>query len=229
MPDYGGIMKQYNVTGMSCAACSARVEKAVTKVKGVTGCSVSLLTNSMGVEGTANPADVIAAVTAAGYGCTEKGAATSQSSSQAAAEEALKDKETPLLKKRLIWSVIFLTILMYFSMGVKMWNWPYPSFMAVTAEDGEVIFNPMMVALIEMLFTIIVMVINKKFFINGFKSLWHRSPNMDTLIALGSTAAFVYSTEQVFEMPMLPRSRYRSGRPQRRKRSRSYRRKYPCG
>ena len=203
MPDYGGIMKQYNVTGMSCAACSARVEKAVTKVKGVTGCSVSLLTNSMGVEGTANPADVIAAVTAAGYGCTEKGAATSQSSSQAAAEEALKDKETPLLKKRLIWSVIFLTILMYFSMGVKMWNWPYPSFMAVTAEDGEVIFNPMMVALIEMLFTIIVMVINKKFFINGFKSLWHRSPNMDTLIALGSTAAFVYSTEQVFEMTMV--------------------------
>ena len=196
-------MKQYNVTGMSCAACSARVEKAVTKVKGVTGCSVSLLTNSMGVEGTANPADVIAAVTAAGYGCTEKGAATSQSSSQAAAEEALKDKETPLLKKRLIWSVIFLTILMYFSMGVKMWNWPYPSFMAVTAEDGEVIFNPMMVALIEMLFTIIVMVINKKFFINGFKSLWHRSPNMDTLIALGSTAAFVYSTEQVFEMTMV--------------------------
>lgn len=203
MLDYGGIMKQYNVTGMSCAACSARVEKAVTKVKGVTGCSVSLLTNSMGVEGTANPADVIAAVTAAGYGCTEKGAATSQSSSQAAAEEALKDKETPLLKKRLIWSVIFLTILMYFSMGVKMWNWPYPSFMAVTAEDGEVIFNPMMVALIEMLFTIIVMVINKKFFINGFKSLWHRSPNMDTLIALGSTAAFVYSTEQVFEMTMV--------------------------
>ena len=203
MPDYGGIMKQYNVTGMSCAACSARDEKAVTKVKGVTGCSVSLLTNAMGVEGTANPADVIAAVTAAGYGCTEKGAATSQSSSQAAAEEALKDKETPLLKKRLIWSVIFLTILMYFSMGVKMWNWPYPSFMAVTAEDGEVIFNPMMVALIEMLFTIIVMVINKKFFINGFKSLWHRSPNMDTLIALGSTAAFVYSTEQVFEMTMV--------------------------
>ena len=196
-------MKQYNVTGMSCAACSARVEKAVTKVKGVTGCSVSLLTNSMGVEGTANPADVIAAVTAAGYGCTEKGAATSQSSSQAAAEEALKDKETPLLKKRLIWSVIFLTILMYFSMGVKMWGWPYPSFMAVTAEDDKVIFNPMMVALIEMLFTIIVMVINKKFFINGFKSLWHRSPNMDTLIALGSTAAFVYSTEQVFEMTMV--------------------------
>lgn len=186
-------MKQYNVTGMSCAACSARVEKAVTKVNGVTGCSVSLLTNSMGVEGNANPADIIAAVTAAGYGCTEKGAAKSQNGAQAAAEDALKDKETPKLKKRLIWSVIFLTILMYFSMGHKMWGWPVPAFM-----NG----NPMMIALIELLFTIIVMVINQKFFINGYKSLWRRSPNMDTLIALGSSAAFIYSTVRLFEMSM---------------------------
>lgn len=183
-------MKQYNVTGMSCAACSARVEKAVSKVSGVTNCSVSLLTNSMGVEGSASPADIISAVTAAGYGCTEKGT-KSQSGSQIQAADALKDRETPVLKKRLVWSVLFLIILMYFSMGHKMWGWPVPSFMAG---------NPMMLSLLEMLLTIIVMVINQKFFINGFKSLWHRSPNMDTLIALGSSAAFLYSTVRLFEM-----------------------------
>lgn len=186
-------MKQYNVTGMSCAACSARVEKAVTKVNGVTACSVSLLTNSMGVEGTANPADIIAAVTAAGYGCTEKGAAKTQGSPRIEAEDALKDTQTPKLKKRLFCSIVFLSILMYFSMGHKMWGWPVPAFM-----DG----NPMMIALTEMLLTIIVMVINQKFFINGYKSLWHRSPNMDTLIALGSSAAFIYSTVRLFEMSM---------------------------
>lgn len=183
-------MKQYNVTGMSCAACSARVEKAVSGVNGVTSCSVSLLTNSMGVEGSANPSDIIAAVTAAGYGCSEKGATKAQSNSQAD-ENALEDTETPRLKKRLISSLLFLIVLMYFSMGHKMWGWPVPGFM-----QG----NPMMLALTEMLLTIIVMVINQKFFINGYKSLWHRSPNMDTLIALGSSAAFLYSTVRLFEM-----------------------------
>lgn len=186
-------MKQYNVIGMSCAACSARVEKAVTKVNGVTACSVSLLTNSMGVEGTANPANIIAAVTAAGYGCTEKGAAKTQGGACIEADDALKDTQTPKLKKRLICSIVFLTILMYFSMGHKMWGWPIPSFM-----DG----NPMMIGLTEMLLTIIVMIINQKFFINGYKSLWHRAPNMDTLIALGSSAAFIYSTVRLFEMSM---------------------------
>lgn len=183
-------MKQYTVTGMSCAACSARVEKAVSGVNGVTSCSVSLLTNSMGVEGSANPTDIIAAVTAAGYGCSEKGATKAQSNSQAN-ENALEDTETPRLKKRLISSLLFLIVLMYFSMGHKMWGWPVPGFM-----QG----NPMMLALTEMLLTIIVMVINQKFFINGYKSLWHRSPNMDTLIALGSSAAFLYSTVRLFEM-----------------------------
>lgn len=183
-------MKQYNVTGMSCAACSARVEKAVSGVSGVTSCSVSLLTNSMGVEGSANPSDIIAAVTAAGYGCSEKGVAKTQNNSQAN-ENALEDTETPRLKKRLICSLFFLIVLMYFSMGHKMWGWPVPEFM-----QG----NPMMLALTEMLLTIVVMVINQKFFINGYKSLWHRSPNMDTLIALGSSAAFLYSTVRLFEM-----------------------------
>lgn len=184
-------MKQYNVTGMSCAACSARVEKAVTKVPGVTSCSVSLLTNSMGVEGTASAQDIIGAVIDAGYGCTEKGSSNLKSSEQAKDEDALKDTETPRLKKRLICSLIFLVILMYFSMGHKMWGWPVPAFM-----QG----NPMMLALLEMLLTIVVMVINQKFFINGYKSLFHGAPNMDTLIALGSSAAFLYSTVRLFEM-----------------------------
>ena len=186
-------MKQYNVTGMSCAACSARVEKAVSHVPGVTSCSVSLLTNSMGVEGTAAPADIIAAVEAAGYGASEKGAGGQKaaSSSMAEAEEALKDKETPVLKQRLIWSVGFLAVLMYFSMGAMMWNWPLPSFLAE---------NYMAQALIQLYLTVIIMVINKKFFISGFKSLWHRSPNMDTLVALGSSAAFVWSSYALFQM-----------------------------
>ncbi|MGM9586483.1 MAG: heavy metal translocating P-type ATPase [Candidatus Limivicinus sp.] len=183
-------MKQYNVTGMSCAACSARVEKAVSRVPGVTSCSVSLLTNSMGVEGTAAPAEIIAAVEEAGYGASEKGTAAEKSSS-ADREEALKDRDTPLLKRRLIWSVAFLLILMYFSMGHMMWGWPLPSFYT----DNHVAMG-----LTQLLLTVIIMVINQKFFISGFKSLWHRAPNMDTLVALGSAAAFVYSTYALFAM-----------------------------
>jgi len=183
-------MKQYNVTGMSCAACSARVEKAVSQVPGVTACSVSLLTNSMGVEGTAAPKDIIAAVENAGYGASEKGAQT-RPSGESAGEEALKDRETPLLKRRLIWSLGFLAVLMYFSMGHMMWGWPVPSFF-----EG----NHVAMGLIQLLLTAIVMVINQKFFISGYKSLWHRAPNMDTLVALGSTAAFVYSTYALFAM-----------------------------
>ena len=183
-------MKQYNVTGMSCAACSARVEKAVSKVPGVTSCSVSLLTNSMGVEGTAAPAEIIAAVEEAGYGASEKGAAAEKSSS-ADREDALKDRETPLLKRRLIWSVGFLLILMYFSMGHMMWGWPLPPFY----NDNHVAMG-----LTQLLLTVIIMVINQKFFVSGFKSLWHRAPNMDALVALGSTAAFVYSTYALFAM-----------------------------
>ena len=183
-------MKQYNVTGMSCAACSARVEKAVSKVPGVTSCSVSLLTNSMGVEGTAAPAEIIAAVEEAGYGASEKGAAAEKSSS-ADREEALKDRDTPLLKRRLIWSVGFLLILMYFSMGHMMWGWPLPPFY----NDNHVAMG-----LTQLLLTVIIMVINQKFFVSGFKSLWHRAPNMDTLVALGSAAAFVYSTYALFAM-----------------------------
>ena len=183
-------MKQYNVTGMSCAACSARVEKAVSKVPGVTSCSVSLLTNSMGVEGTAAPAEIIAAVEEAGYGASEKGAAAGKSSS-ADREDALKDRETPLLKRRLIWSVGFLLILMYFSMGHMMWGWPLPPFY----NDNHVAMG-----LTQLLLTVIIMVINQKFFVSGFKSLWHRAPNMDALVALGSTAAFVYSTYALFAM-----------------------------
>ena len=182
-------MTQYNVTGMSCAACSARVEKAVSKVKGVTSCSVSLLTNSMGVEGSAAPSDVINAVVKAGYGASLKGAATEKSPSDA--EEALEDHETPLLRRRLWWSIAFLAILMYFSMGHMMWGWPLPSF-----YDN----NHVAMGLTQLLLTVIIMVINQKFFINGFKSLWHRSPNMDTLVALGATAAFVYSTYALFAM-----------------------------
>ena len=180
-------MVQYNVTGMSCAACSARVEKAVSKVNGVTSCSVSLLTNSMGVEGSASPDDIMAAVKNAGYGASLKGA----SSKKAASDDSLKDTQTPLIMKRLIVSVIFTLILMYFSMGHMMWGWPLPSFF-----DG----NHVAMGLVQLLLTVIVMVINQKFFISGFKSLWHKAPNMDTLVALGSSAAFVYSTYALFAM-----------------------------
>ncbi|MBQ8816496.1 MAG: heavy metal translocating P-type ATPase, partial [Lachnospiraceae bacterium] len=211
-------MKQYNVTGMSCAACSARVEKAVCKVPGVESCSVSLLTNSMGVEGTASAADIIRAVEAAGYGATERqsggrnltggtvkgmaggisGSASvkeegfgAYSGSIQAAEEALADKETPFLKKRLTASLVFLLVLMYFSMGHMMWGWPAPRFLAE---------NHVAMGLLQLLLTAAVMVINQKFFISGFKSLWHKAPNMDTLVALGSGAAFVYSTYALFAM-----------------------------
>ena len=183
-------MKQYNVTGMSCAACSARVEKAVGKVPGVTSCSVSLLTNSMGVEGKASPEAVIRAVQDAGYGASEKGA-SKQSASMAENEKALEDHATPALKRRLIWSVGFLIVLMYFSMGHMMWGWPLPHFY----DDNHVAMG-----LTQLLLTVIIMVINQKFFISGFKSLWHRAPNMDTLVALGATAAFVYSTYALFAM-----------------------------
>ena len=183
-------MKQYNVTGMSCAACSARVEKAVGKVPGVTSCSVSLLTNSMGVEGTASPEAVIKAVREAGYGASEKGA-SKQSASMAENEKTLEDHATPALKRRLIWSVGFLIVLMYFSMGHMMWGWPLPRFY----DDNHVAMG-----LTQLLLTVIIMVINQKFFISGFKSLWHRAPNMDTLVALGATAAFVYSTYALFAM-----------------------------
>ena len=185
-------MEQYNVTGMSCAACSARVEKAVGKVPGVTACSVSLLTNSMGVEGSASAAEVIAAVESAGYGASQKGGVKAASAGPAAnPEEALADHETPLLKKRLWSSLIFLAVLMYFSMGHMMWNWPVPQFL-----HG----NHIAMGLIQLLLTVAVMVINQKFFVSGFKSLWHRAPNMDTLVALGASAAFVYSTYALFAM-----------------------------
>ena len=183
-------MKQYNVTGMSCAACSARVEKAVLKVPGVTACSVSLLTNSMGVEGTATPQAVIAAVKDAGYGASEKGAGSAKKAS-AAAEDTLRDRETPVLKQRLIWSVGFLLVLMYFSMGHMMWGWPLPPFY----DDNHVAMG-----LTQLLLTVIIMVINQKFFVSGLKALWHRAPNMDTLVALGASAAFVYSTYALFAM-----------------------------
>ena len=185
-------MKQYNVTGMSCAACSARVEKAVSKVPGVTACSVSLLTNSMGVEGTASPKAVIAAVEGAGYGASEKGTAGRPRGPAAGeAEDALKDRDTPVLKRRLIWSVGFLIVLMYFSMGHMMWGWPLPPFY----DDNHVAMG-----LTQLLLTVIIMVINQKFFVSGFRSLWHRAPNMDTLVALGASAAFVYSTYALFAM-----------------------------
>ena len=191
-------MEQYHVTGMSCAACSSRVEKAVSKVPGVESCSVSLLTNSMGVEGTASPEAVIAAVEAAGYGASCKGRGTGTSgdsgngaSGGGAEADLLEDTETPVLKKRLIWSIIFLAVLMYFSMGHMMWGWPVPEAMA----DNHVAMG-----LLQLLLTAAVMVINQKFFISGFRSLWHRAPNMDTLVALGSTAAFGYSTYSLFAM-----------------------------
>ena len=183
-------MEQYNVTGMSCAACSARVEKAVSKVPGVTACSVSLLTNSMGVEGTATASAIISAVEQAGYGCSSK-SQSSQKESVSDAEKALEDHETPILKKRLIASVGFLLVLMYFSMGHMMWGWPLPAWF-----DG----NHIAMGLVQLLLAGIIMVINQKFFINGFKSLWHRSPNMDTLVALGSMASFVWSVYALFAM-----------------------------
>ena len=183
-------MEQYQVTGMSCAACSARVEKAVSHVPGVTSCSVSLLTNSMGVEGSASPQDIIKAVEEAGYGASPKGADSQQSSASQAAE-ALADHETPILKKRLIASVGFLLVLMYFSMGHMMWGWPVPQWFE---------HNHVAMGLLQLLLAGIVMVINQKFFISGFKSLWHRSPNMDTLVALGSMASFVWSVYVLFAM-----------------------------
>lgn len=187
-------MKQYTVTGMSCAACSARVEKAVSEVPGVTSCSVSLLTNSMGVEGTAAPQEIIRAVEDAGYGAAERkrgGAGTAGASEAMPQEDMLKDRETPLLKKRLVASVGFLAVLMYFSMGHMMWGWPLPAFF-----EG----NHVAMGLVQLLLTVVIMVINQKFFISGFKSLWHRAPNMDTLVALGATAAFGYSTYALFAM-----------------------------
>ena len=183
-------MEQYQVTGMSCAACSARVEKAVSKVPGVTSCSVSLLTNSMAVEGTADEAAIVAAVTEAGYGAKRK-AAEPSAARPSEALEALEDRETPKLKRRLIASVGFLLVLMYLSMGHMMWGWPLPGFLAG---------NHVAMGLTEMLLTIIIMVINQRFFLSGFRSLLHRAPNMDTLVALGSTAAFGYSTYALFAM-----------------------------
>lgn len=196
-------MKQFNVTGMSCAACSARVEKAVSKVAGVTSCSVSLLTNSMGIEGNASDEAIIEAVVNAGYGASLKAQTKSDSSSStssvsdgqsgksASAEDVLRDRESPILIKRLFSSIIFLIPLMYVSMGHMMWNWPLPSFF-----DG----NHVAMGLVQLLLSAIVMIINQKFFISGFKSLLHKAPNMDTLVALGSTSAFVYSTWAIFAM-----------------------------
>ena len=186
-------MKQYTVTGMSCAACSARVEKAVSKVPGVTSCSVSLLTNSMGVDGDVSEQVVISAVEAAGYGAAPKGQGISEGAQNmySSQEEALADHETPVLKRRLWWSVGFLAVLMYISMGHMMWGWPLPHFF-----DN----NHVAMGLAQMLLTIIIMVINQKFFISGFKSLFHGAPNMDTLVAMGSAAAFVYSTYALFAM-----------------------------
>ena len=205
-------MTQYNVKGMSCSACSARVEKAVSKVPGVTSCTVSLLTNSMGVEGSASPESIISAVKAAGYKASLKkgkdnraenskdgisagsaGHAASMASTAAAeaSEDALSDTETPQLKKRLTVSIVFLLILMYFSMGHMMWGWPVPAAMAE---------NHVAMGILQLLLTIIIMVINQKFFVNGFSSLWHRAPNMDTLVALGASAAFVWSVAVLFLM-----------------------------
>ena len=183
------IMEQFNVTGMSCAACSARVEKAVSKVDGVSSCSVSLLTNSMGVEGTAKADDIIKAVEDAGYGASLKN--DREKSAKSVDSDALKDTETPKIKKRLIASIIFLAVLMYISMGHMMWNFPLPSFLAE---------NHIAMGLVQLLLTGIIMVINQHFFISGFKGIIHRSPNMDTLVALGSGAAFIYSTYALFAM-----------------------------
>ncbi|MBQ8026124.1 MAG: heavy metal translocating P-type ATPase [Oscillospiraceae bacterium] len=184
-------MEQYIVTGMTCAACQNRVEKAVSAVPGVTSCSVSLLTNSMGVEGTASEAAIVKAVTDAGYGASKKGAALERASSLADDEEALKDRETPKLKKRLIASVGFLIVLMYLSMGHMMWGWPLPHFF----DDNHVAMG-----IVQMLLAVIIMVINQKFFISGFKSLLHGSPNMDTLVAMGSGVSFVWSVYVLLAM-----------------------------
>ena len=184
-------MEQYTVTGMSCAACTARVEKAVSGVKGVTSCSVSLLTNSMGVEGTADAEEIIAAVRNAGYDASLKKGNTERNTRSSSDTDALKDRETPVLKKRLIASLGFLIVLMYVSMGHMMWGWPLPSFF----ENNHVAMG-----LLQLLLTVVIMVINQKFFISGFKSLWHRAPNMDALVALGATAAFGYSTFALFAM-----------------------------
>ena len=182
-------MKQYTVTGMSCAACSARVEKAVRGVPGVTDCSVNLLTGAMGVEGAAADAAVVAAVEAAGYGARPKEAPGAPA--PAAAEDALRDRETPALVRRLAASVGFLLVLMYVSMGHTMWGWPLPAFFRQ---------NPVAVGVLELLLTAAVLVVNQRVFTSGFRSLWHRAPNMDTLVALGSMAAFGYSTVELFSM-----------------------------
>ena len=185
-------MEQYSVTGMSCAACSSRVEKAVSKVEGVTSCSVSLLTNSMGVEGTAMPQEIIAAVEAAGYGASRKqGGEQGKTSGPTLTEDELEDHTTPMMVKRLCVSVVFLLVLMYFSMGHMMWNWPVPAVM----KDNHVAMG-----LLQLLLTMAVMIINQKFFISGFKGLIHRAPNMDTLVALGSGASFGYSLYALFAM-----------------------------
>ena len=186
------MMEQYNVTGMSCAACSARVEKAVSAVPGVSSCSVSLLTNSMGVEGTASEADIIKAVENAGYSASRKGKGDSENKKNPswADDEALKDRETPKLKKRLLCSALFLIVLMYFSMGHMMWHWPAPA----------VFDNPVFLGTFEMLLAIIVMIINGRFFTSGYRSLFRGSPNMDTLVALGSSASFGYSLFELFLM-----------------------------
>ena len=181
-------MRQYRVTGMSCAACSARVEKAVSSIPGVESCSVSLLTNSMGVEGSASPGEVIAAVEAAGYGASERDESGEHERNE---DDLLKDTETPALKRRLIASVSVLAVLLYFSMGSVMWGWPQPSFL-----EG----NHVAMGLLQMILSAAVMVINRRFFISGFRSLRHRAPNMDTLVALGAGAAFVYSTYALFAM-----------------------------
>ena len=184
-------MEQYTVTGMSCAACAARVEKAVSGVKGVTSCSVSLLTDSMGVEGTADAGDIIAAVREAGYGAALKKGNKGQNARSSSDGDTLEDRETPVLKKRLIASLGFLIVLMYVSMGHMMWGWPLPSFF-----DN----NHVAMGLLQLLLTVVIMVINQRFFISGFKSLWHRAPNMDALVALGAAAAFGYSTFALFAM-----------------------------
>ena len=187
-------MKQYTVTGMSCAACQARVEKAVSGVPGVTSCAVSLLTNSMGVEGSASPQEVIKAVEAAGYGASERGAeapASVHKASFAEEEEALRDHETPVLKRRLLISLGFLLVLMYFSMGHSMLGLPLPEFF----HD-----NPVGLGLVQMLLSAIVMYINKKFFTSGFRSMFHLAPNMDTLVAMGSAVSFLWSLVVLFRM-----------------------------
>ena len=183
-------MKQYEITGMSCSSCSARVEKAVKKVKGVTSCSVNLLTNSMGVEGEVTEDEIIRAVTDAGYGARVKCGTDRQKMDEKEGKN-FRNQKTSLLKKRLFASLFFLFVLMYISMGHMMWNWPLPAAMAN---------NYVAMGILQMLLTIVIMVINQKFFVNGFRSLWHRSPNMDTLVALGASAAFGYSVYALFAM-----------------------------